>query len=205
MNLEYFYAKMGSYIYEVGYMSYFPAFITLEGKKVLLVGGGNIATQKLQKLLDFTHNIEIIAPFICENILKLAQEYSLTYENRAYKNGDIKECSLVVIAVDDLNLQKEIYEESQEYKCLCNAVDSVKYCDFIFPSYVKEGDLTIAISTSGASPAFAKHFKTYLKEKLPKNIGNFLQEMKALRLSIPKGKKRMKMLDEKAKNFIEKL
>jgi len=205
MNLEYFYAKMGSYIYEVGYMSYFPAFITLEGKKVLLVGGGNIATEKLQKLLDFTHNIEIIAPFICENILKLAQEHTLTYENRAYKKGDIKECSLVVIAVDDLNLQKEIYEESQEYKCLCNAVDSVKYCDFIFPSYIKEGDLTIAISTSGASPAFAKHFKTYLREKIPQNLGVFLAEMKGLRSSVPKGVERMKMLDKKARDFIQKL
>ncbi len=185
--------------------SYFPAFIKLDNKKVLLVGGGNIAYEKLTKLLDFTDDIVIIAPQISQNILTLASKHKLEYSLRAYQEGDIKECSLVVVAVDDLTLQKEIFLESQDYKCLCNSVDSVEYCDFIFPSYIKEDDLTIAISTSGASPAFAKHFKTYLKEKIPKNIGVFLTEMKGLRISIPKGVERMKMLDKKAREFIDSL
>lgn len=184
---------------------YFPAFIKLDNKKILLVGGGNIAYEKLTKLLDFSHNIEIIAPEISKNILELISLHGLKYSKREYKKGDIIECCFVVIAVDDLSLQKEIYNESRELKCLCNAVDSVEYCDFIFPSYIKEDDLTIAISTSGASPAFAKHFKTYLKEKIPQNIGVFLAEMKGLRSSIPKGVERMKMLDKKVKDFIENL
>lgn len=185
--------------------SYFPAFIKLDDKKVLLVGGGNIAYEKLTKLLDFTDNIEIIAPEISQNILTLISEYSLKYSMREYKRADIKECSLVVVAVDDLDLQKEIFLESQNYKCLCNSVDSVEYCDFIFPSYIKEDDLTIAISTSGSSPAFAKHFKSYLKEKIPKSINKFLKEMKELRQTLPKGVERMKMLDEKAREFIKEL
>jgi len=185
--------------------SYFPAFIKLDDKKILLVGGGNIAYEKLTKLLDFTKNIEIIAPEISKDILTLIALHNLNYSKLEYIKGDIKECALVVVAVDDLALQKEIFIESQDYKCLCNAVDSVAYCDFIFPSYIKEDDLTVAISTSGASPAFAKHFKRYLKEKIPKNIGVFLTEMKGLRSSIPKGMDRMKMLDKKAREFIEKL
>lgn len=185
--------------------NYFPAFIKLDNKKILLVGGGNIAYDKLVHLLDFSHDIEIIAPFICERMLVLADEKGIKYQKRLYKRGDIKECSLVIVAVDDLAIQKEIFIESQEYKCLCNSVDSVEYCDFIFPSYIKEENLTIAISTSGASPAFAKHFKTYLKEKIPQNIGAFLTEMKELRFSVPKGVERMKMLDKKARDFIEKL
>lgn len=185
--------------------SYFPAFIKLDDKKVLLVGGGNIAYEKLTKLLDFTPNIQIIAPIISDNILELISLHKLEYSRREYEKSDINECSIVIVAVDDLNLQKEIFEESRELKCLCNAVDSVEYCDFIFPSYIKEDDLTIAISTSGASPAFAKHFKYYLKQKIPQNISHFLQEMKSLRNFYPKGKERMKMLDEKAKKFIKKL
>jgi len=184
---------------------YFPAFVKLDNKKILLVGGGNIAYEKLGHLLDFSHDIEIITPLICEKMLHLAHEHGIKCHKRIYERGDIKECSLVIVAVDDISVQKEIFLESQNYKCLCNAVDSVEYCDFIFPAYIKEGDLTIAISTSGASPAFAKHFKTYLREKIPNNLGVFLSEMKELRLSIPKGIARMKMLDKKARDFIQKL
>ena len=82
-------------------------------------------------------------------------------------------------------------------------MDSVEYCDFIFPSYIKEGALTIAVSTSGTSPAMAKHLRRYLQKLIPHNIDNFLQEMKELRKSLPKGKERMKMLDEKAKKYIK--
>ncbi|HIP20927.1 MAG TPA: bifunctional precorrin-2 dehydrogenase/sirohydrochlorin ferrochelatase [Sulfurimonas sp.] len=185
--------------------SYFPAFIKLDDKKVLLVGGGKIAYEKLTKLLDFTQDIKIIAPKISSDILTLIVKHTLSYSKREYIKDDIKECSLVVVAVDDLTLQKEIFLESQDYKCLCNSVDSVKYCDFIFPSYIKEDDLTVAISTSGASPAFAKHFKRYLKEKIPQSIGAFLIEMKGLRSSIPKGVERMKILDKKAREFIDSL
>jgi precorrin-2 dehydrogenase/sirohydrochlorin ferrochelatase len=82
-------------------------------------------------------------------------------------------------------------------------VDSVDYCDFIFPSYIKKDDLTIAVSTSGASPAMAKHLRQYLQNLIPESIGEFLKEMRNLRKTLPKGKERMKMLDEKAKKYIE--
>ena len=82
-------------------------------------------------------------------------------------------------------------------------MDSVDYCDFIFPSYIKKDDLTIAVSTSGASPAMAKHLRRYLERVIPDGIGDFLREMKSLRKTLPKGKERMKMLDEKAENYIK--
>lgn len=183
-------------------MSYFPAFVKLEAQKVLIVGGGNIAYEKLERLLDFTTNITIIASELSETMQTRAQTEGLTYEKRAYETGDIKDFGVVIVAVDNLGLQEQIYKESRQYRCLCNAVDSVAYCDFIFPAYVKKDDLTIAISTSGASPAMAKHLKTYLLKCIPNSISDFLKEMKTLRSELPKGKERMKMLDEKAKNFI---
>ena len=97
-----------------------------------------------------------------------------------------------------------IWYNNNRYNCLCNCVDATEYCDFIFGSTIKKDDLTIAISTSGASPALAKQLKQYLEKLIPNDIGSFLKEMKNLRETVPKGKERMKMLEEKAKNYIQK-
>jgi len=184
-------------------MGYFPAFLKLDNKKILLVGGGNIAYEKLVHLLDFTNSIDIIAKECSLEMIHKIETLRLRYEKRAYKKGDIADYAIVIIAIDDIPMQVEIFEESKNYKCLCNAVDSMDYCDFIFPSYIKQDDLTIAVSTSGASPAMAKHLRRYLQDLIPQSIGVFLQEMRSLRKSLPKGKERMKMLDEKAKKYIE--
>ena len=187
-------------------MAYFPAFIKLDSKNILIIGGGNIAQEKLVHLLDFTKNIKIIAKDISSDILELINKHNLQYEIKEYKKDDIKEFSVIIVAVDNIQLQNEIFIESKSYSnCLVNSVDSVDYCDFIFPSYIKKDDLTIAISTSGSSPALAKHLKLYLKNLIPDSIGDFLKQMKSYRKTMPKGKKRMKFLDNKAKLYIEKM
>lgn len=184
-------------------MAYFPAFLKLTDKKILIVGGGYIAYEKLEHLLDFTKDIEIISPELSDDMLNAIKRENLTYQQRKYEVGDIKDFAVVIIAVDDIPLQAEIFQESKQYNCLCNAVDSVDYCDFIFPSYVKKDDLTVAISTSGASPAVAKHLRRYLQKLIPEGISEFLTHMKELRKTLPKGKERMKMLDKKAQDYIE--
>ena len=184
-------------------MSYFPAFLKLDNKKILIVGGGYIAYEKLEHLLDFTLDISIIALNLSDDMSKTIKEKNLHFEKRAYGVGDIKDFAVVIVAVDDIPLQAEIFAESKQYNCLCNSVDSVDYCDFIFPSYIKKDDLTIAISTSGASPAMAKHLRIYLQNLIPSGISEFLREMKNLRKTLPKGKERMKMLDQKAENYIK--
>ncbi len=183
-------------------MSYFPAFLKLDNKKILIVGGGNIAYEKLDHLLDFTKDIVVIAPELSSQMSKAIDKENLCFEKRVYKKTDIKEFAVVIVAVDDIALQAEIFKESKQYNCLCNSVDSVDYCDFIFPSYMKKDDLTIAISTSGASPAMAKHLRRYLQNLIPSGISEFLSQMKQLRSTLPKGKERMKMLDKKAEDYI---
>jgi len=186
-------------------MAYFPAFVKLDHKKVLLIGGGSVAKEKLEKLLDFTKNITVIAPDISDAIEKMINNYKLQFHRRPYQTGDIEDFFLVIVAVDDLSLQKEIYEACQSRHILCNSVDSVDYCDFIFPSYTKKGALTVAFSTSGTSPSVAKYLRRAIEKLIPDSIADFLEEMKALRASLPKGKARMKLLDEKAKEYIETL
>ncbi|MBU1657598.1 bifunctional precorrin-2 dehydrogenase/sirohydrochlorin ferrochelatase [bacterium] len=184
-------------------MAYFPAFLKLDNKKILIVGGGNIAYEKLDHLLDFTNDITVIAPELSQQMMQTIDEKNLQLKKRIYNTGDIKDFAIVVVAVDNIPLQAEIFDESKQYNCLCNSVDSVDYCDFIFPSYVKKDDLTIAISTSGASPALAKHLRRYLQNLIPNGISQFLDEMKQLRTTLPKGKERMKMLDKKAEDYIK--
>ena len=184
-------------------MSYFPAFLKLDNKKILIVGGGYIAYEKLDHLLDFTYDIKVIAPELSTEMQNRIDQEGLLFEKRKYETGDIADFAVVIVAVDDIPLQAEIFKESKSYNCLCNAVDSVDYCDFIFPSYIKKDDLTIAVSTSGASPAMAKHIRRFLEETIPDGISDFLKEMKALRSTLPKGKERMKMLDKKAEEYIK--
>lgn len=183
-------------------MNYFPAFLKLDNKKILIIGGGYIAFEKLRHLLDFTSHISLIALEFSDEISALIKKEELHFEKRGYQEGDIKGFDIVIVAIDNLPLQAEIFEESKQYNCLCNSVDSADYCDFIFGSYIKKDDLTIAISTSGTSPAVAKYLKRYLQKLIPSDIGEFLQKMKELRRTLPKGRERMKMLDKKAQNYI---
>ncbi len=184
-------------------MSYFPAFLKFDDKKILIIGGGFIACEKLIHLLNFTNKITLIAKEFNEDIKTLIETNSLSYSQKSYEKDDIKGFDIIIAAVDDFNLQELIYKESRNYNCLCNCVDLQEYCDFIFPSYVKKGDLTIAISTSGTSPAMAKHLRIWLNKLIPDSIVEFLKQMKSYRSSMPKGKKRMQFLDKEASQFIQ--
>ncbi|WP_457597104.1 precorrin-2 dehydrogenase/sirohydrochlorin ferrochelatase family protein [Hydrogenimonas sp.] len=186
-------------------MAYFPAFLKLDGKAVLLVGGGAIAKEKLDKLLDFTRRITIVAPDILPEVAELAETHGLTLHRRRYEPADLEGVFVVVVAVDDLELQRQIYEACQSRHILCNSVDSVEYCDFIFPSYTRKGALTVAFSTSGVSPSVAKYLRRAMERLIPDSIADFLEEMRQLRASLPKGKERMRILDEKAKAYIDQL
>ena len=186
-------------------MAYFPAFINLDNKKILIVGGGYIAHEKLVHLLEFTQSISLISKEYSSEIKELISKRSLSHIQRGYQVDDIKGFDIVIAAVDDFDLQEAIYNESRNYSCLCNCVDLPKCCDFIFPSYIKKGDLIVAISTSGSSPAMAKNLRIWLENIIPDSIGNFLNHMKAYRKAMPKGKERMKFLDKKAKEYIENI
>ena len=185
-------------------MAYFPLFVDMDNLKVLVVGGGVIATEKLEKLLDFTTQISVIALSVNKEAQMLIDAYDLTLVQRAYHKGDIEGFDIVIVATDTVALHKEIYEESRGSRILVNSVDNTKYCDFIFPSYVKKDDLTIAFSTGGASPAFAKQIRRHFEKIIPDSVGVFLQKMKYLRSTMPKGKERMDYFDNLVKTYFDK-
>ncbi len=184
-------------------MSYFPAYLKIDDKEILIVGGGKIATDKLRHLLDFTSKITLLSKEYDQDILELSQTNGIKTIQKIYEKGDIDSFDIVIVAIDDIEKQKEIYLEAKSKKILCNSVDAVEYCDFIFPSYIKKGELTIAVSTSGASPAVAKYLRRFIEKFIPKDIEKFLLEMKSLREKLPKGRERMEFLDKKAKEFFK--
>lgn len=185
-------------------MSFFPMSMDIQNFKVLVVGGGTIATAKLEKLLDFTKEITIITNEVSKEAHSLIKEHCLTLYQRAYKRGDIEGFNIVIVATDTLELHKAIYEESRGSGTLVNSVDNTEYSDFILPSYVQKGDLTVAFSTGGASPAFAKHMRHYFENVLPDSVGEFLEKMKSLRTTLPKGKERMKYFDSLVETYFSK-
>ena len=182
-------------------MAYFPLFMDMNNVKVLVVGGGVIATEKLDKLLDFTTQISVIALRVEEEAQALIDMHHLALVQRAYHKGDIEGFDIIIVATDTVALHKEIYEESRGSKILVNSVDNTEYCDFIFPSYVKKEALTIAFSTGGTSPAFAKQIRQHFEKIIPNSVGAFLQNMKDLRTTIPKGKERMEYFDTLVKTY----
>lgn len=185
-------------------MAFFPIYIDMQPLKILVVGGGAIAADKLEKLVEFSKDIAVIAEKTNSKTDDLIKEYGLTLHQRKYKEGDIQGFDMVVVATDTVDLHRAIYQESRGARILVNSVDNTAYCDFIFPSYIKQGDLTISFSTGGTSPAFAKQIRNYFLSKIPDTVDEFLQNMKSLRTQIPKGKERMQKFDAMAKEFIEK-
>lgn len=185
-------------------MAYFPMFMDMTNLKVLVVGGGVIAAEKLEKLIDFTTEITVIALRVDEEAQAIIDQHALVLHKRAYAVGDIEGFDIVIVATDTQVLHKEIYEESRGSRVLVNSVDNTAYCDFIFPSYVKKEDLTIAFSTGGASPAFAKQIRQHFEHTIPDSVGTFLEKMKGLRSTIPKGKERMAYFDTLVTEYFQK-
>ncbi len=184
-------------------MVFLPLMLNPKDKKVLVVGGGKVAFRKLAYLLEFGFSVEIISEKFCDDVVDLLQKYGIKHQKRLYREKDIEKFELVVVATNNLDLQKNIYVEAKKFNILCNCVDSKEFSDFIFPAYIKEGSLVVSISTNGTSPSFAKEFKNYIKTKIPKDVAIFLKEMKTFRELLPKGELRMSMCKDKVKKYIK--
>lgn len=176
-------------------MAYFPVFISLEYKNVLIVGAGKVAERKVEKLLPFNPNITVVAKDIKSDFIKkLSKKNKIKLINRAFLFTDLDGKDLVIVAVDDINLQREIYNYCYRRKIPVNSVDSPQYCTFLFPAYIKEKDIVIGISTSGYAPALAKKLKEKIKECLPENLGEVFEKLKNIRKNKDKGEERQNLI-----------
>lgn len=184
-------------------MNYLPIFLNIKNKKTLVVGGGEVAHRKVLSLLEFTNDIVIVSSQINFEFKNTIDKYNLSYLQDNYNSKYLEKIDILIVAVDDLKLQKDIYKETKDKKIMCNFSDFEEYCDFILPSYIKKDNLVVCVSTMGSAPAFAKEFKKYIEKLIPNDIDSFLKQMKDLRTSLPKGKKRMDLLRQKAQKYVQ--
>ena len=183
-------------------MSLLPIFVKLAGRPCLLVGAGEVALQKIPSLLAAEARLRVIAPRIRPEIVALANEGRIKVIEREFTDSDLNETFLVIAATDDPGVNSAVYRGAVERNILCNSVDDPPHCDFYFGSIVSRGDLQIAISTAGESPALAQRLRREIDEQLPDDLGPWLRNLGQLRREVlathPAGDERKLLLHQLA-------
>ncbi len=162
----------------------FSAFIKLEGRPCLVVGAGEIAEAKIDSLLQAGARITVVAPEAKPAIRELAETGRLVWEKRKYQPSHLAGAFIAIAATSDFALNHEVFTEAQRRGILCNAVDDPPNCDFYFPAVVRRGDLQVAISTAGESPAFAQKLRRALENALDLHLGDWLAAIGQIRRDI---------------------
>jgi precorrin-2 dehydrogenase/sirohydrochlorin ferrochelatase len=163
---------------EGGTHAYYPAFLDLKGKKAIVIGGGKVAERKVLTLLKSGADITVISPKITKKIDSEKTKGRIKHISRQYRKGDLKNAFLVIAATDSPIINEQISKDSP---CLVNVVDTPSLCNFIVPSIVNRGYLTIAISTSGISPALSRSIRKELEKLYGPEFNNYLKLLKRIR------------------------
>jgi len=182
-------------------MSLFPIFLKLTGRPCIVIGAGNLAESKIESLQAANARITVIAPAASERIASLAASGEVTWHQREYATGDLAGQFLVVAATNVHAVNRAVFAEAESADILINAVDDPPFCDFYFPSVVRRGDLQIAISTSGESPALAQRLRKEINALLPLDTGDWLAELGNLRREVLQ----MEPLNEARKELLHQL
>ena len=189
-------------------MKYYPIFLNLKGRRVLIIGAGRVTFQKLPQLLQCQAKILVVAPQALPEIKRLSRDGKIEWFARPYRAADLKGVSLMIAATDDPDLQKKVAKDAQGRGIWANIVDVPRLCDFIAPAIVSRGDIQIAISTGGAAPALAKHLRQKLEGLIGQDYADLVDVIKKLRPDILRlTKKRRASIWERVVNeaFFDKI
>jgi precorrin-2 dehydrogenase / sirohydrochlorin ferrochelatase len=163
---------------------YYPAFLDLHGRTVVVIGGGEVALRKIKSLLSAGASVRVVAPQVHVEIEGLETGSAVTVVRRPYRYGDLKEAIIAIAATSDPEVNRIVSDEAAERNILLNVVDAPDLSSFIAPSVIRRDDLTVAISTGGLSPALAKHIREKLEETVVPEYGGFLRLLGGMRSSV---------------------
>lgn len=162
-------------------MGYIPIFLDVTGRECVVVGGGEVAARKVEALLEAGARVTVVSPSLSPALKALVARRLVTHIAREYQRGDIRGCVLVYAATDDPKLHRELAAEARALGIPINVVDVPELCTFISPAVVKRGELQIAISTGGASPAFAARLRRALEDQFGAEYALTLEVLRAAR------------------------
>ncbi len=154
---------------------YYPIMLDIRGRSTIVIGGDRIAAEKAAALSASGANVTVLSPEFCDELLLQAERKRITLWQKVYAPGDLERALLVIAATNDQKLIDAICAETKERGQLVNIVDVPQYCSFIIPSILRREQLTIAVSTEGASPGLAKRIRQSLEDLFPLAYGAYLR------------------------------
>ncbi len=157
--------------------SLFPVFLKLEGRPCLVVGAGTVGEPKIESLVAAGATVRVVAPRASEVVTGLARTRRITWERRGFRCQDLDDMFLVIAATADEELNEQVFQEARRRGVLANVVDDPPRCDFYYPAVVRRGDLQIAISTGGHSPALAQRLRRELEQQFPQEYEGWVAEL----------------------------
>ena len=155
--------------------NYYPLMLDVRGRQAIVIGGDRVAAEKAAALVASGARVSVLSREFCAELLALAEQKQLTLRRKTYEPGDLAGAFVVIAATNDPQLIQAIWAETQERGQPVNIVDVPEYCSFILPSVLRRGQLTIAVSTEGASPGLAKRIRHSLEEFFPIAYGTYVQ------------------------------
>jgi precorrin-2 dehydrogenase/sirohydrochlorin ferrochelatase len=164
-------------------LGYYPIFVEMAGRRVLLVGGGHVALEKVGKLVDVGAEVTVVAPELIEPVRAFIDRGDAEWNARRYEAGDVTGFEVVMVATDDGEVNSQVAAEARAAGIWVNAADDIANCDFILPSLAQRGTIAIAASTGGTSPALARWLRERLEEFLSDEVvalGDLLAEVRKL-------------------------
>jgi precorrin-2 dehydrogenase / sirohydrochlorin ferrochelatase len=162
-------------------MTLFPMFMKLEGRSCLVVGAGTVGEPKISSLIAAGASVRVVAFHATAAVAEWAQAGTITWEARAFNAADLDGTFLVIAATNSRETNETIFREARQRNILCNVVDDPEYCDFYYPAVVRRGDLQLAISTNGQSPALAQRIRRELEIEFGPEYGEWLEELGRIR------------------------
>jgi precorrin-2 dehydrogenase/sirohydrochlorin ferrochelatase len=173
-------------------MAYFPIYLDMQQRPCLVVGGGNVAERKIAALLEVGAKVTVVSPHVTENIARWSRQGLIELQARRYRAGDTVGFRIVFAATDDEAMSDVVSRECRNSGAWINAADDPDRCDFILPSVLRRGDLTVAVSTGGQSPALARTIREELEyyftaeyESLVKLAAEVRAELQEKGISLP--------------------
>ncbi|MEM9001542.1 MAG: bifunctional precorrin-2 dehydrogenase/sirohydrochlorin ferrochelatase [Bacteroidota bacterium] len=185
----------------------YPIFLKVNNLKVLIVGGGNVAEEKLTFLLKSSPNaqVDMIAPMYREQTISLANAHGVTMRLGKYKKKYLRGKHLVVATTDVPKVNENVYQDCRKRAILVNVADNPPFCDFYMGGIVTKGNVKVAISTNGKSPTTAKRLRQFFEDVLPENIDDLVKNLNEYRKTI-KGdfEEKVEQLNEFTKGLVSK-